>query len=207
MGFLRFMKSWASSFRMWPWKDQGNANEAQPVAQYGDPTCVGFARRSVPPVGSIRFGLMSDNIDESVGTLPKRRGVIVWCLIIIEALGSVESVRAVVFGVKFPPGVPPSLANAATDMNWLQIPITLAGGVLSALMAWYFYKMSRKLFAIAYGKLGLAIVATILQIILNAQLRNWVAGTGLWPLLISPIICIAVIAYVHHLDGNNRLED
>jgi len=79
--------------------------------------------------------------------------------------------------------------------------------VLSALMAWYFYKMSRKLFAIAYGKLGLAIVATILQIILNAQLRNWVAGTGLWPLLISPIICIAVIAYVHHLDGNNRLED
>jgi hypothetical protein len=149
---------------------------------------------------------MSDTIDGSVAALPKRRGLVVWCLIIIEALAAVESVRVVVFGVKFPQGVPPSLANAATDTNWFQIPITLAGGVLSALMAWYFYKMSLKLFAIAYSKLGLAVVATILQLIVNAQLRDWVASTGLWPLLISPIICIAVIAYVHYLHGNNRLE-
>jgi predicted membrane protein len=149
---------------------------------------------------------MSEVIDECIGTSRKRRGFIVWCLIVIEALGSIESVWAVTFGVKVPPAISASLASVSTDLKWLHVPVALVGAMLSALMAWYFYNMSRKLFAVAYAKLGLAIAGTILQLIFNAPLRHWVASTGLWPLLISPIICIALIAYVHYLDGNDRLE-
>ncbi len=129
-----------------------------------------------------------------------------WCLIVIGVAGFLRSLRDVTYGVEVPKGVSPSLASAMTDMGWLQISATLVGGVLSALMAWYFFHMSRKVIVVLYAMLALAVTSAMLQLIFNPPFRAWIAATGLWPLLISLIFYIALIAYAHHLNGNNRLE-
>ena len=155
------------------------------------------------PAASVRPNGLS-RLHASVPT--KRRGLIVWCLILFGLGEFLNSLWEVAFGRHIPRSASPTLARALTESpGWLWVPETLVGGTLGLLMAWQFFNMSTRVFGVLYATLLWYIVVMAANLLANPAGRAVIASFGLLPLLLAIGINVALLVYAHHLHQAGRL--
>src|SRR5215831_18680978 len=112
----------------------------------------------------------------------KRRGVIVWCLILFGLGEFLNSLWEVAFARHLPRSASPTLAHALTEAPaWLWVPETVVGGMLGLLMAWQFFNMSAKVLWVLYATLLWCVVVMVANLLVNPAGRAVVASFGLLP--------------------------
>jgi hypothetical protein len=90
-------------------------------------------------------------------------------------------------------------------MEWLFNLQVLGSGLLSLLIAWQFFNMSRKILSVMYLTLFWSVAVIGVNVLLNPSYRAEVAAIGLWPLLVPIVLSVVVLWYVYHLDETGRL--
>ena len=136
----------------------------------------------------------------------RRRGLIVWCLILFGLGEFLNSLWEVAFSRHTPRSASPILARVLTESPaWLWIPETLVGGMLGLLMAWQFFNMSTRVFWVLYATLLWYVVVMVADLVVNPAARAVIASFGLLPLLLAIGINIALLVYAYHLHQTGRL--
>ena len=136
----------------------------------------------------------------------KKRGLIVWCLILFGLGEFLNSLWELAFARHVPRSASPTLARALTESPaWLWVPETLVGGTLGLLMAWQFFNMSTKVLWVLYATLCWCVVVMAADLWVNPAARAAIASFGLLPLLLAIGINIALLVYAHHLHQTGRL--
>jgi hypothetical protein len=140
------------------------------------------------------------------GIRVKKRGFIVWCLIVAGVLGFLGSLWGIAFGDRLSSRASSALAQAlAQRPEWWDILANMVGGVLGLLMAWQFFQMSRKILWVLYITLAWCVIVGVVELVVNPASRAAFAAAGFLPLLFPIVLSAAIIWYAHYLDGHGRL--
>jgi hypothetical protein len=141
-----------------------------------------------------------------VSVAAKKRGLVVWCLILFGLGEFLNSLWEVAFARHIPRSASPTLARALTESPvWLWVPETLVGGTLGLLMAWQFFNMSTRVLWVLYATLCWCVVVMVADLLVNPAARAVIASFGLLPLLLAIGINVTLLVYAHHLHQTGRL--
>lgn len=129
-----------------------------------------------------------------------------WVVIALFALGGLQGLWQLAFGVSVPMDAPAEVRDYMATSGLFEHLLRFVHALASLGIAWLLYRLRRSVLKFLWIYIAVSAIVMMVQLVFSEKLRLFWASVGWWPLLASVVVWALVLGYLYRVRAQGRLR-